>query len=465
MVSSHPISVLNPVVDLTREAFIYGLPLVLVDLTKEVSLKSKNPVNQFLNRTTFCTAGDTDVVRPNFDTYYSIAFFDLSCGPLVLGMPATGEQYYVMPLLDAFTNVIEGSPGKRTQQTQGGNYLLVGAKGLPDGFNTTGYTDVIQCGTDIVWAIGRFQVDNTDTNDYNVNGAGSVISLQSQLSIRKPNGNSAAYGGNHAEATITPNETVINMPIKEFFARLNLLLLTNPPAPEDSKAMEKFKKIGVGPGLIPFENQGFDAITWEAIAETPAWCINNLLTKKTASKDTNWITNLNPKMGAYGTDYLLRARIGYNGLGANLIQDAVYYSAEIDADGDDLDGSKYDYRITFNNGTPPNGAFWSLTMYNQDGFFIENTIGRYAVGHDATAPLQNVGDNVVIFIQDKCAIPNTDPLYANWLPSAPGSSTTVPAPSGIFNVMIRVYYPDQCVWDKDYTPLWTPPVIEKVIRL
>jgi hypothetical protein len=48
MVPSNPSAPLDPSVDITRQAFIYGLPLVLVDLTKEASLLSGNPANQFV---------------------------------------------------------------------------------------------------------------------------------------------------------------------------------------------------------------------------------------------------------------------------------------------------------------------------------------------------------------------------------------------------------------------------------
>jgi hypothetical protein len=215
------------IVGVATEAFIYGLPLFLTDLTKEQSVLSGHPINSFYNRSSFCDASNTSVVRPNCDTFYSSAFFDLSETPVVMTIPETDSQYYLMPLLDAFTNVIPGSPGTRTNETTGGNYLLVGPNKnaqIPSDMDTSGYT-VINCPTSIVWAIGRFQVNAVGTS---VNSAGLVTKLQSKLSITPLT----------STAQPTPNTIVQHMPIADYFTQLNQLLCDNPPTPADAKADE-----------------------------------------------------------------------------------------------------------------------------------------------------------------------------------------------------------------------------------
>ena len=104
---------------IATDAYIYGYPLVLMDVTREVMTAvpkpgaRKAPVNQFVHLREFPDHTFTDVVSPNVDTLYSVAWLDLSKGPIVLSLPDAGDRYYLMPMLDAWTNVF-AAPGKRT---------------------------------------------------------------------------------------------------------------------------------------------------------------------------------------------------------------------------------------------------------------------------------------------------------------------------------------------------------------
>src|SRR5215472_18126415 len=114
------------------EAVVYGFPLVIVDVTKQVQTNVAKPeegghapLNQFSNFLKYPTAAYKDVVRMNVDTLYSFAWLDLSKEPIVLSDPDTQGRYYLMPILDAWTNVF-ASPGKRTTGTEAGNFAIVG---------------------------------------------------------------------------------------------------------------------------------------------------------------------------------------------------------------------------------------------------------------------------------------------------------------------------------------------------
>jgi hypothetical protein len=441
-------SINQDAVKTAQDAFIYGLPLVLMEITKLQSCQKGYPINQFANQNAFIQAGNNGVVRPNFDTFYSTAFFDLSEGPLVLDMPITDAQYYVMPLLDAFTNVIPGSPGTRTLQTQGGQYLLLGPKDA-DYPVTTPYIP-IQCPTDIVWALGRFQVNNPSLDDYAAYGGGQVNKLQSLLAITPTNDKNGPYIPENLwpSQSETANDIVLGMPITDFFDLLNELLLTNPPTAADAPAMAEFATIGVGLYLRQsFRNMGFDDATLAAMQINKDLSMKQMIAGGTPSL-TSWNANLDSQMGDYGTNYPLRAGVAVAGLGANLIADAVYYGA-YGVDGEPLTGGNK-YTITFDE-EPPQEAFWSLTMYNSDGYFVDNTYNRYAVGHDSAFPLVKGDDgSITIYIQPEEVDPdNTDNINNNWLPSPS---------SGNFNVMLRLYWPDSCVIEGQ----WTPPLIKKV---
>ena len=123
------------------DAFIYGYPLVIMDATRKISTAvpspapTRAPVNQFAHLPAFPDASFTDVVSPNADTLYSAAWLDLSAEPVVLSVPDMGNRYYLMPMLDAWTNVF-ASPGTRTTGNSKKDFAIVGpgwSKPVPDG--------------------------------------------------------------------------------------------------------------------------------------------------------------------------------------------------------------------------------------------------------------------------------------------------------------------------------------------
>ena len=101
------------------EAYVFGYPLILMDASRRVMTAvskpaaGKAPVNQIGHLREFPDYTFTDVVSPNADTLYSASWIDLTKEPMVLSVPAAGKRYYLMQLLDAWTNVL-ASPGTRT---------------------------------------------------------------------------------------------------------------------------------------------------------------------------------------------------------------------------------------------------------------------------------------------------------------------------------------------------------------
>ncbi len=84
----------------------------------------RGPMNTFIHLPTFPPADFRDVVRPNFDTLYSNAFLDLTKGPIIVSAPDTGGRYYMLPMLDMWTDVF-ANPGKRSIGTKEGHFALV----------------------------------------------------------------------------------------------------------------------------------------------------------------------------------------------------------------------------------------------------------------------------------------------------------------------------------------------------
>ena len=151
-------------------------------------------------------------------------------------------------------------------------------------------------------------------------------------------------------------------------------------------------------------------------------------------------------VGNFGSDYGVRAVVALIGLGANLPADAVYPSVFVDADNQPLQGA-HKYVIRFDkDAAPPVNAFWSITMYTADSFFVPNPINRYSVS--SWMPLKkNKDGSLDIYVQAES--PGKD-KESNWLPADPNS----------FNMTLRMYWPT----DKAPSILdgsWKPPVVTK----
>ena len=433
-------------VNIAEKAFVFGLPLALMDITRrkltnyETPSQNGSPINQFVNKHTFPDYTFRDVVRPNADTYYSVAFLDLSKEALVLSLPATNGRYYMMPMLDAWSNVFSSS-GSRTTGDKAGDYLITGPGW--NGSVPTGIKEQIKAPTDMVWILGRIQCNGKQ------DGEKVVIPLQNRLKLTPLSAWGKKYTApkGRIDAGVPkedPNAVVRNMPIDDFFNYINGLMVKNPPKPEDKAVMDMFAKIGVAQGA-KFDIGKWDTATQAAMRKIPemVYAVFNKEMTKPKKLFDGWHI-LIKGMGSYGTDYRMRAMVADMGLGANLPQDAIYPSNSLDLSGKPYNGANR-YRIHFAKGqTPPVNGFWSLTMYDQKGYFIENPINIYAIGHGAPFNY-NADGSLDIYIQHDS--PGKDKKN-NWLP----------APLGDFNVMIRTYWPKESLLNGT----WTPPAITMV---
>lgn len=430
------------------EAVVYGLPLVLMDLTRESTTHVARPggfsapVNQFAHLRTFPDASFKAVVRANVDTLYSAAWLDLSTEPIVLSVPDTGDRYFLLPMLDAWTNVF-ASPGKRTTGTEAGHFAITGPgwRGeLPQGLQR------IEAPTHMVWIIGRTQTHGPA--DYEaVHAIQDGFRLTPLSSFGKPYEAPTATVDPTLDTQTAPIDRLKQMSSAAFFDRLAALMKSNPAPTSDADVLERLAKIGLVPG------ERWDATKLDPdFARGLAQALPTALAKlEAASKESGQPVNgwrVPPMhLGRFGTQYGARAVTALIGLGANLPEDAVYPSAFVDGAGNALSGANR-YVLRFEPGSePPVEAFWSITLYDPQSFFVANPIGRQAVS--SWMPFQRGADgSLELFIQHDSPGKERE---SNWLP----------APEGEFNLTLRMY------WPKETPPSildgsWQPPAIRVV---
>jgi hypothetical protein len=231
-----------------------------------------------------------------------------------------------------------------------------------------------------------------------------------------------------------------------FFGHFAELLKDNPPGPFDYPMIHRLERVGFKVGASfdlnaapPEIKQAFERAVTDAKALVAAEG------KKAGGEGLKgWVYTT--RSGAYGVDYLYRAAIAQCCLGENLAQDAVYPSLSTDSEGQPLDGSKR-YVLRFEKGKlPPVDAFWSVTAYDKDGYFIPNVLNRQALG-DRSNLASNAEGSVDLLIQSES--PGKD-KEANWLPVAAGQP---------FNLLLRLYSPREEILNGS----WTPPPVKKVM--
>jgi hypothetical protein len=448
------------------QAYLYGYPLVTSDVTRRVltapGIKQRlgtGPINQFNHVRVFPDDKFRDVVAPNADTLYSIAWLDLAAGPLVLHQPEMGPRYVLFGLLDAWSN--SRSLGTRVYGHGAMDYAIVGPgwKGqLPEGMTR------IEMPTQMAWFIVR--TGTAGRADY-----AAVHEIQDRYGLKplEPRPVAQETAPDPSVDLVTPVVTqVARMSATQYFDRLAMLMVANPPAAADAPMLEILDKIGVHPGehfepsrLSAAQLRGLDDAVWfvRCLFETRAegsqdkpersgwqrWAFakaNAFLNDRLLNVHNGWIVPLN--LGRYGTHYALRAIVTLIGFGANPPEDAVYPKTSVDAQGQLLEGSKR-YVLHFSKEQlPPARAFWSLTMYDEAGFFIDNPLQRYAIG-DRDKLKFNADGSLDLRIQHDAPADT-----ANWLP----------APSGRFGVMLRLYDPQPEVLDGS----WLPPAVTREVQ-
>src|SRR5262245_35723143 len=314
---------------LSYEATQYLYPLVLMDITRLQAVNTPTasspiagPHNEFHHIRAFPTADFRAVVRPNFDTLYSSAWLDLTGGAVIVHAPDTDDRYYMLPMLDMWTDVF-ANPGKRTTGTAAQQLVLV-----PPGY--AGHTPVgttrIQAPTPHVWVIGRTQTNGPADFE-------AVHAFQDGLEVVELGSPVEQQIDPVLDMDTEPLNTVNAMRADEFFSYAGEVLRTVPPHGSDWDQLARMSRLGLIPG-VEFAAAGFSTAELDELeaglhdAHQAMAAATGLL----APPYDGWVAYTDT-MGVYGNHYLKRALVTLVGLGANPAEDAIYPLLLTDADG------------------------------------------------------------------------------------------------------------------------------------
>ena len=431
------------------DAYVYGYPLVTFDTVRKQQTNVTKPdaehapMGQMIKMRSYPAVNNHCCAAPNADTLYTEVWLDVSKEPWIFGIPDMGERYYIMPMLDGWSEVFEVA-GSRTTGGKAQTYAITGpgwSGTLPQGVTQ------VKSPTGIVWILGRIYSDGTP-EDYK-----AVHALQDQFTVVPLSTYGKAY--TPPPGVIDPKfdmktavrKQVNAMDIVTYFNRLSQLMKTNPPTAQDAPIVARMAKIGLIPGQ-DFDPSKLDFLDRETIRTVPKLALVDMGLRLKEEKATNGWLYFTRGVGNFGADYRLRGMANLLGPGWNRPQDAMYPLSQKDASGDAYDGAKYKYVIRFEKGQlPPAEAFWSLTMYDTDFFFVPNAIHRYDLAQ-RNKLVSNPDGSVDMYLQ--AASPGKD-KDANWLP----------APKGKFTLVMRIYSPKTAppsILDGS----WTPPPVKRV---
>src|SRR5712671_6722503 len=242
------------------DAYIYFYPLLSMDISRKTFTNvepgkefGKGPMNMFTNIPAYPPADFKGVVRSNFDTLYSIAWLDLTKEAAVITAPDTNGRYYLLPMLDMWTDAF-ASPGWRTTGAKAGTFLVTPPGWRPDlrdrfaeEFKLPQDTQRIEAPTPYVWVIGRTKTDGpADYAAVHKIQAGYKVALLSEFGkTPKP----VEFKPDPSVDMKTPPKVQVDtMSAGVYFAYAAELLKLHAPHVTDEPIIAQMKKIGIEPG-------------------------------------------------------------------------------------------------------------------------------------------------------------------------------------------------------------------------
>jgi hypothetical protein len=374
---------------------------------------------------------EVTTVSPNVDTLYAASYLLLDRqGPVLLDVPAIEGRYYSVALQDAyFSNFAIVSP--RTFGNGGGRFLIVPPEW--EGEPPAAITATFRAPTPAVFLVQRiFARDPSEVEE--------LRGLQDEIRLSPLD--SGAFGPADLSEFALEDVRATQDPLR-YFELVNRYTGLNPPPAADDALMDLLRSVGAGPGSeLPQDEAGREALAQGA---TDAQALLDARVT-TGTVRNGWKVPL-PGVGTAEQGMLDRAVTQLTAMGLNPLEEAIYFYAYRDGDGQALDGANR-YRLRFEPGALPELAplgFWSLTMYGPNSLLVANPIDRYLLRPDSGLRAGRDG-SLTLAVQ---ATRPDDVPPENWLPAPPDAA---------FNVCLRTYLPAQPIVDGTWFP---PPLVRQ----
>lgn len=393
--------------EVVRDAWIYALPLMEMANTRARHLAQGMKQNRFTHTRRLSDETSRGVTTPNNDTLYSLAWIDLTQGPLTLTVPALGERYWSIGMMDMYSNNC-AVPGSRTIGGDGGVFTVVGPGQPGDG------PGILRMATPHGWLLIRTLTDGPADLE-------AAHAAQNGFLLEGPAGTPPALVGADR-----------NSGWAEYFRAAQALVFSDPPPAVDAAAFNDFARAGLGMGA---PGRGFDPST-VLDTEAATFALGVEMGRKGVLKAVggqNFVGGWaypRANLGDYGQDYGYRAVVALSGLAALPPAEAMYMRAA--GDGQGVFNGDGPYSLTLPADLPLDG-FWSLSMYEVTPeaqlFFTKNSLNRFAIGDRSPGLKRNADGSVTLWIG------RADPggaRSANWLPA--------PA-TGPWALYMRAYLP------------------------
>jgi hypothetical protein len=228
------------------------------------------------------------------------------------------------------------------------------------------------------------------------------------------------------------------------FDQISKDMIGNPLNPPNPQLVSKLELLSIGPGKTPSTEANETIRNALQAGITQGEKLIEARATKLGPVINGWEYS-NPKTGLYGNDYLLNAAtvLAIN-IAPNVPQEATYPETTVDGDGKQLNG-RNNYIIHLDPGqTPPisKNGYWSITMYDEKDYLVENQLNRYSLNSARNETKFNEDGSLDLYIQHTNPGIEKEP---NWLP----------APSGNFSLLMRIYIPQDSAINGEYQ---IPPV-------
>lgn len=428
------------------DAWLYFYPLLLMQATR--ASEPQLELGVWKHSGSVRRHDDRKVIRPNVDTISSHAWLDLSGGPILLETPDTEGLYHVVQAVDEWSLTF-ATVGSRTIGNGPGRFLFV-PPGLDANAGATPWprdATLVRAPTQGVWLLMRIQSDDSEEE-------ARTRALQTRFRLtaleeRAPDGPmplppAAATG--LAEGT-PPPQVILNLDPRSYFEWASRLW----GAPGfwvpnlDDALVDRVELLGLRPGSA-LEWDALDPGQRAALSAAPKGALRKLA--GVAAKEggvnvdgwyylkDNWYRVQDHRVFVkQPTHYPLRAGLALEALGFLPLQEATYLSAGAARVGGEVlsgaDGRSYTIRFPEGH-LPAVEAFWSLTVYEGQGWLVDNPIHRHNLG--SRDELRRDADGAVTL-----HLSATNPHGAD----SGDTSNWLPIPDGEFSVSFRAYWPSE----------------------